>query len=125
MKTQRLWTLAEDMNFDGTVTYRDVLLWVKWLFFYPGDGFLYFIINKTPDVAGFFEITELSYSGFLSGLISLLFWLFLIGCYAAIKVGIEEARQKKERHRREMEIVREEIEDARKRQEAYKHRAED
>ena len=122
MKTQRLWKFVEDMNFDGAVTYRDVWLWVKWLFFYPGDGVLYFIINKAPRVAGFFEITESSYSGVLSGFITVLFWLCLYGCYAAIREGIEEARQKKELHRRKMEIIREEIEKARQQKEELDRR---
>ena len=92
------------MNFDGTVTISDVWLWAKWAFFYPGDGVLCLVMSKTPGVASFFEITESSYSGVLSGFITVLFWLFLYGCYASIREEIEEARQKKELNRRKKEI---------------------
>lgn len=70
----RQWSFVSDMNYSGTITISDVWLWFKWLYFFPGDGLLYFVMHKLPNVAGFFEISFDSYGGFFSGTVSLVFW---------------------------------------------------
>ena len=75
----RQWTFVADMNANGSVTISDVWLWVKWLYFYPGDGLVYFFVNEVPKIGQFFEITYNSYNGVFSGIISFLFWFFTYG----------------------------------------------
>ena len=79
MYDTRLWQFVVDMNHSGSVTISDVWLWFEWLYFYPGDGFLYLIINKIPSVAKFFEISFDSYAGFFSGFVSFVCWLLVLG----------------------------------------------
>jgi len=77
----RQWAFVADMNYSGAVTISDVWLWFKWLYFYPGDGLLYSIINGAPPIATFFEITFNSYSGFFSGFVSFFCWLFVLAMF--------------------------------------------
>ncbi len=70
MYDPRQWAFVADMNFSGSITISDVWLWFKWLYFYSGDGFVYFLINEIPDIGHFFEITYSSYGGVLSGIVS-------------------------------------------------------
>ena len=64
----RLWTFHADMNSDGVVTVSDVWLWLKWLWFYPGDWIL---LQYGPTKIGkFFELSPEDYGGRLSGSIS-------------------------------------------------------
>ena len=70
----RLWNFVEDMNYDGSITISDVWLWFKWLYFYPGDYLIRLVINKTPELAHFLEISHESYGETLSGIISLIVW---------------------------------------------------
>jgi len=44
----RQWAFILDMNRDGAVTISDVGLWMKWLFFYPGDFIHSALIALTP-----------------------------------------------------------------------------
>lgn len=75
MYCPREWVFIADMNYSGSITISDVWLWIKWLYFYPGDGFVYFILNVVPDLGHFFEITYSSYGGVLSGVFSFFSWL--------------------------------------------------
>ncbi len=77
MDNSRQWSFEADMNYDGVITISDTWLWLKWLFSYPGDFVLYLMINKTPNVATFLEVTTNSYGGALSTIISLFFWINL------------------------------------------------
>jgi hypothetical protein len=43
----RLWTFVADRDFNGKITISDVWLWFKWLYFYPGDLFIYLSVNRT------------------------------------------------------------------------------
>lgn len=67
------------MNHSGSITISDVWLWFKWLFFYPGDGVVYLLVNQLPEVAKFLEIGQDNYGGILSGIISFLVWGALLG----------------------------------------------
>jgi len=70
-----------DMNHSGSVTISDVWLWFKWLYFYPGDGFIYVMVSGLPSVANFFEITYGDHGGTLSKIISFLFWMIIFVGY--------------------------------------------
>ncbi len=71
----RQWTFVADMNYSGSITISDVWLWFKWLYFYPGDGSVYFLVNVVPGFGQFLEITYNSYGGILSGIISFFGWI--------------------------------------------------
>ena len=90
----RQWAFVTDMNYSGSVTISDIWLWFKWLYFYPGDGFIYFLVNKFPALGRFLEITYSNYGGVLSGITSFFVWIIV----ALIIVGIiekAETEQKK------------------------------
>lgn len=69
----REWSFVADMNYDYSVTISDLWLWFKWLYFYPGDVILSKIIHTS--FGSFFELTEYSYGGYFSGIISAIAWL--------------------------------------------------
>ena len=77
MNDPRLWSFVADMNFNGSVTISDVWLWTKWLYFYPGDGLVYLLLNKAPQISSFFEMTLSSYGGVFSGIVSFIIWFIL------------------------------------------------
>jgi len=68
--------VSSDMNLDGVITISDVLLWLKWLYFLPGD-LAALILLGTP-AGDFFEITLRSVQGVGSGVLSFLFWFVII-----------------------------------------------
>lgn len=74
----RIWSFVADMNGDGAVTISDVWLWFKWLYFYPGDGFLFATEKWAPKLAQFFELSVATYSGGFSGVMSFFVWLFVL-----------------------------------------------
>ena len=78
MFDSRQWSFIADMNYSGSITIYDVWSWFKWLYFYPGDGFVYFLVNKFPGIGQFFEITYSSYGGVLSGVVSFFVWIIII-----------------------------------------------
>lgn len=84
MYDPRQWTFVADMNYNGSITISDVWLWCKWLYFYPGDGFVYFLVNTIPNIGHFFEITYSSYGGVLSGIISFFAWIITLGIIGAM-----------------------------------------
>ena len=69
------WSFVADMNYSGSVTISDIWLWFKWIYFYPGDGVVYFIVNKATDISHFLEMTYSDYGGIFSGFISFFVWL--------------------------------------------------
>ena len=90
----RQWAFVTDMNYSGSVTISDIWLWFKWLYFYPGDGFIYFLVNKFPALGPFLVITYSNCGGVLSGITSFFVWIIV----ALIIVGIiekAETEQKK------------------------------
>ena len=68
-----------DANFDGKVSISDVWEWFFWLFFIPGDVFLYLIMRFTPSVAMFFELSFLSFGNWFSGVLSFFTWCIFYG----------------------------------------------
>ena len=72
----RLWTFQADMNGDGAVTVSDIWLWLKWLWFYPGDWIL---LQFGPTKIGkFFELSPQDYGGRLSGFITFALVAFFV-----------------------------------------------
>ena len=68
------WKIAWDMNGDGVVTISDAWLWLKWIFFAPGDLLLLLLMSYGAPIALFLEINPASMSGMLSGVISAIVW---------------------------------------------------
>jgi large-conductance mechanosensitive channel len=87
------WRFFYDTNGDGFITISDVINWLIWLFFLPGDSFLYFIMTVFPRSARCFEISYNNYHGFISGLVSFIVWAFIIFILLAIKVTIDEKKE--------------------------------
>lgn len=78
MYDPRQWSFVADMNYSGSVTISDIWLWFKWIYFYPGDGAVYFFVNKAPDIGRFLEMTYSDYGGLFSGVISFFLWLIAL-----------------------------------------------
>jgi hypothetical protein len=78
----RQWKFVSDMNFDGAVTISDVGLWLKWLFFMPGDALMFAAMDSPA--GRFFEVTPSSYGGIWSGIVSLLTWLLFISLLGSV-----------------------------------------
>ena len=74
----RQWSFVADMNYSGAVTISDVWLWVKWLFFYPGDMSIYYLVNGARRIGQFLEVTYDDYGGFLSGWVSGCVWVLVL-----------------------------------------------
>lgn len=72
------------MNYSGSVTISDVFLWLKWLYYYPGDLCLFALMKWFPDVANFMEISALSYGETLSSILSAIIWVIGIGIVSII-----------------------------------------
>ena len=71
----RQWSFVADMNYSGSVTISDIWLWFKWIYFYPGDGVVYFFVKMAPDIGRFLEMTYGDYGGLFSGVISFFLWV--------------------------------------------------
>jgi hypothetical protein len=80
MSDLRQWAFIVDMNYSGSFTISDLWLWLKWLYFYPGDTVVYFILkdDKNYLFSQFFEIDYQSYGGVFSGIISFIVWVVFI-----------------------------------------------
>jgi hypothetical protein len=74
----RQWEFAADMNQNGLVTVTDVWLWIKWGYFWPGDGLIWLAINYTPGLAKFLELSPGKYSGPLSLFLSFPMWVVFL-----------------------------------------------
>lgn len=72
------WIFEADMNADGVVSISDVWLWIKWVYFAPGDFALLMLMSKAPSLAMFLEIDIFSIFGWLSGLLSAAFFLLVL-----------------------------------------------
>lgn len=69
--------LRADMNYDGLVTISDIWLWIKWLFFLPGDSTIWLVTDRVYRLAIFLELSAADYGGWLSGFLSVFFWVVL------------------------------------------------
>lgn len=71
------WVIATDMNCDGAVTISDVALWVSWLFYLPGDGFLW-LLMQYPEAVVFLELMPSAYGEWISAILSVMGWLIAL-----------------------------------------------
>lgn len=71
MLYMRQWEFISDMDYNGAVTVSDVWLWVKWLYFLPGDFIVRLFLEEgtLSTLSTFLEISLASYGGFWSGLV--------------------------------------------------------
>jgi hypothetical protein len=74
----RPWKFVADMNGDGDVTFRDIGLWRDWIFYYPGDLLVAFVIKYLPTWPTFLEWDASTYGGAFSGVMSFLFWPVIV-----------------------------------------------
>ena len=74
-----------DMNGDGILTIRDVLAWLVWLFYYPGD-LAVFLTTRMPNLARFLEVSFTSCRSTFSEVISSIFWGAISGSFLALCV---------------------------------------
>jgi hypothetical protein len=63
------------------VTVSDVWLWIKWAYFWPGDGLIHLAILKAPEIAAFFELTPAAYGGPLSLFLSFPMWILALAIF--------------------------------------------
>ncbi len=97
----RQWKFVVDMNFDGVVTIRDVMAWIGWLFYYPGDYAIFLLISKEPSLAQFFEINYGNYGGLLSLVLSLGVWVIVFFWIVVVPVvAIADYKDKKDEAKR-------------------------
>jgi hypothetical protein len=75
------------MNQSGSITISDFWLWCKWIYFYPGDLIVYYLMNGASSVGQFFDISYASYGGVLSNFVSFCCWLIII--LTALGLGLE------------------------------------
>jgi len=96
----RVWKFVADMNYDGSVTISDVWLWVKWLYFYPGDLIILLLTKVSPGLVNVFEHSSHPFSGIFSFGLSLIAWVVLFTIFKLTKDAVESAIEIK-RHGRE------------------------
>jgi hypothetical protein len=72
------WKFASDMNGDGAVTFSDASLWLKWVFFAPGDLLLLLLLKFGTVAAVFLQVSPTDLSGWISGLVSAAIWFVFI-----------------------------------------------
>jgi hypothetical protein len=72
------WNFTWDMNNDGVVTISDAWLWLKWVFFAPGDLLLLLLMKFGTGAAVSLQINPTDLSGWISGLLSAAIWLVFI-----------------------------------------------
>ena len=70
------WRFTWDMN--GAMNGADTWLWLKWVFFAPGDLLLLLLMKQRTDAAVFLQINPSDLSGWIAGLLSAAIWLVLI-----------------------------------------------
>jgi hypothetical protein len=80
-----------DANGDGAVTISDTWLWLKWLFFLPGDVALLLLMTYADGIASFLEVTFESEGGWLSASFSVFLWVLLLNWTAQAIDSVGEA----------------------------------
>jgi hypothetical protein len=85
-ESSRLWTFTADMSGDGRTTIGDVWLWVKWLYLYPGDCFIYGVGNS--GVGQFFEMGPDNLGGVVSFVILAFAWVIAFATIALMNLDI-------------------------------------
>ena len=80
----RQWSFVADMNGDYATTISDVWLWIKWIYFYPGDLLMYGVMEWTTPLAVFFEMGYDSFGGVASGVISFVAWATMLSVVSTV-----------------------------------------
>jgi hypothetical protein len=94
MSAFRPWEMIRaDMNYDGLVTISDIWLWLKWLFFLPGDSAIWLTMDRAYGLATFLEFSTTSYGGWLSGFLSVVGWLLALILISLPQIIAEFARE--------------------------------
>lgn len=77
-------SFAMDMNADGRFTVSDAWLWVVQLYFLPGNGVLWLLLEYLPSFAGFLELGTSSYNGLVPAVVSVAIWLFTVVMFGVV-----------------------------------------
>ena len=83
------WFLEKDMNCDGASTISDANLWFEWVFFLPGDG-LYWLLMQSQQLSAFLELTGDAYGGWDSGIFSAMAWLIALIIWGVVAALLED-----------------------------------
>ncbi|HVY07990.1 MAG TPA: hypothetical protein VHB46_18585 [Burkholderiales bacterium] len=78
MNVARQWEFVADMNHSGDITISDVWLWIKWIYFWPGDALIYVLLQKAPELAAFLELSTKQFGGPLSLFLSFALWVLFV-----------------------------------------------
>ncbi len=76
------WDMSWDMNHDNVVDLADLWLLTAWFFFAPGDAILLLAMIYATPAALLAGIDPLALSGVLSGIVSAIVWLVMLGFFA-------------------------------------------
>ncbi len=100
--SERLWQFRSDMNADGATTISDVWEWFVWLYFYPGDLLIRWLVGSAA--GRFFELTAKSYGGLFSGIVSGVFWFVVLVAFLSLPAKLaDDYRLSRARYRRDLE----------------------
>jgi hypothetical protein len=69
--------LSADINIDWVYTVSDLPLLIEWIYFAPGDGILW-LLMQSDGLATSFELSQTSYGNWFSAIISALCWLIFM-----------------------------------------------
>ena len=72
----RQWRFIADMDKDGSIGPKDLLLWIEWLYFLPGDALV--AVMGATGVAELAGLTQASMGSWPSALLSAAVWLLAI-----------------------------------------------
>lgn len=75
---------GNDMNVDGEITLADVGLWLKHVFFLPGDFLLSTLLAFLPGLGADFGLSEADLGGPVSAVLSCIAWLFCLICVVLV-----------------------------------------
>ena len=88
------WLFEFDMNHDEIFTISDIFDWLVQLYYLPGDSVLYLLMSSFVSISQFFEITQNSFHGFFSGIISFITWLIVIVVASGLCISFIETLSK-------------------------------
>ena len=84
------WQIRLDQNLDGVFSVSDVWLWIKWLYFAPGDAII-FVLSRIESTRTFFELSPDSYGNWFSAVVGTPFALFaIVTIWAFAMFGAED-----------------------------------
>ena len=84
----RQWNWLTDITGDGKVTISDVWGWIGWLYYWPGDFLIKYLVRT--DLGIFFEFTYADYGRTFSFFISGFAWLWILSMIVGLLFGIKK-----------------------------------